>query len=171
MRQGCSLSPILFNLYINDFITTIKALDNGVIIGREEKVSILLYADDAILLAENEKDLQLMLDTLNRWRINNQMNINAKKSQSVHFRTRSVSRSTFSFKCGAQAFDTVDKYLYIGLTINEFLDFKVTAKIVSQLALDRLIVKFKALGGMPCDVFTKLNDSLGWPVIAYSAAI
>ena len=118
LRQGCSLSPILFNLNINDFITTIKALDNGVIIGREEKVSILLYADATVLLAENEKDLQLMLDTLNRWCIKNQMNINAKKSQSDHFWTRSVSRSTFSFKCGAQAFDTVDKYVYLDLAMN-----------------------------------------------------
>ena len=74
----------------------------------------MLYADDIVLLAENEKDLQLMLDTLNRWCINNQMHIDAKKSQIVHFRIGSVSLSTFSFKCGAQALDTVDKYVYLG---------------------------------------------------------
>ena len=170
----CSLSPILFNLYINDFTTTIKALDKGIFIGRVEKISILLYADDDVLLAENETGLQLMLDTLNRWCINNQMNINAKKSQIVQCRTPSVSRSTFSFKCGAQVLDPVDKYVYLGLAMNEFLDFNVTAKIVSQSAsraLGLLIAKFKALGGMLYDVFTKLYDSLVWPVIAYGAAI
>ena len=57
LRQGCPLSPILFNLYINDFTSTIKALDKGVFIGREEKISILLYADDVVLLAETETDL------------------------------------------------------------------------------------------------------------------
>ena len=97
------------------------------------------------------------------------MNVNAKKSQIVHFRTRSISRSTFSFKYGAQVLDTVDKYVYLGLTMNEFLDFNVTAKVVSQSAsraFGLLIAKFKALGGMPYDVFTKLYDCLVWAVIA-----
>ena len=31
----------------------------------EDIVSILLYADDVVFLAENENDLQLLLDTLN----------------------------------------------------------------------------------------------------------
>ena len=48
------------------------------------------------------------------------MNVNAKKSQTDYFRTRSVSRSTFSFKCGTQVLDTVDKYVYLGLAMNEF---------------------------------------------------
>ena len=42
---------------------------------------------------------------------------NAKKSRIVHFRTRSVSRSTFSFKCGAQVLDTIDEYVYLGLAM------------------------------------------------------
>ena len=72
LRKGSSLFSILFNLYINDFTTTIKALDKGIFIGREEKLSILLYANDVVLLAENETDLQLMLDTHNRrWCIKN----------------------------------------------------------------------------------------------------
>ena len=135
----------------------------------------MLYADDVVLLAENEKDLQLMVDTLNIWCINNQMNINAKKSQIVHFRTRSVSRSTISCKCGAQALDTVDKYVYLGLAMNEFWDLKVTAKIGSQSAsraLGLFIAKFEALGGMPYDVFTKLYVSLNqWllTVLPYGA--
>ena len=62
-----------------------------------ENVSIFSFADDIVLLAENETDLQLMLDTLYSWCINNKMNENAKKSQIVQFRQRSVSSSTFLF--------------------------------------------------------------------------
>ena len=78
------------------------------------------------------------------------------------------------FKCGTQDLDIVDKYVYLGLTFNEFLDFNVTAKMVLQSAsraLGFLIAKFKALGGMPFEVFTKLYDSLVGPVIAYGVAI
>ena len=61
LKQGCSLSPVLFNLYINDLALKINALGKGIKID-DESVSILLYADDVVLLAENETDLQCMLN-------------------------------------------------------------------------------------------------------------
>ena len=56
----------------------------------------------------------------------------------------------------------------------EFLGFDVTAKIVAQSAsraLGLLIAKYNSMGGMPYDVFTKLYDSMVWPIISYGAAI
>jgi hypothetical protein len=61
------------------------------------------------------------------------------------------------------------KYYYLRLTLNEILDYKVTAKFVSQAAgraLGLLIAKFKAIGGMPFHVYTRLFDNLVWPAIA-----
>ena len=45
LKQGCVLSPILFNMFINSLVTEIHALGIGVDIDGE-KVAILLYADD-----------------------------------------------------------------------------------------------------------------------------
>ena len=47
---------------------------------------------------------------------------------------------------------------------------KVVAKSASR-ALGLLIAKSKCLGGVPFHVFSKLYDSMVWPVIAYGAAI
>ena len=57
LKQGCSLSSMLFNLYIIDLIVNIDSLDIGIDIGGE-KVGILAYADGVVLLAESENDLQ-----------------------------------------------------------------------------------------------------------------
>ena len=46
LALGCVLSPLLFNLYINDLID-MKQLNSGINIDGE-KVCILLYADDII---------------------------------------------------------------------------------------------------------------------------
>ena len=51
--------------------------------------------------------------------------------------------------------------------MNEFLDFSMTAKQSPGL----LIAKCKSAGGMSYDVFTKLYDSMVWPVLAYGAVV
>ena len=135
---------------------------------------ILLYADDIVLLADNEKELQDMLDILNNWCVSKNMSVNATKSNAMHFRPNSISRTTFRFTCGQCDLQIIDKYKYLGLVLNEFLDFSMTAKLVAQSAsraLGLLIAKCKSAGGMPYDVFTKLYDSMVWPVIAYGAAV
>jgi len=86
LKQGCIISPLLFNIYINELIDAIKALNVGIDIGNE-KVCILLYADDVVFLCENEKDLQKMLNTLESWCYSNKINVNLEKSKIVHFRT------------------------------------------------------------------------------------
>ena len=56
-RQGCSLSPILFNIVLEVLVTAIREEKEikGIHIGKEE-VKLSLFADDMILYIENPKD-------------------------------------------------------------------------------------------------------------------
>ena len=49
VKQGCTLSPILFNVDINDLIDCLNQEVNGISF-RESKVTCLLYADDLVIL-------------------------------------------------------------------------------------------------------------------------
>ena len=55
-RQGCPLSPLLFNIVLEVLATAIRAEKEvkGIQIGKEVKLS--LFADDMILYIENPKD-------------------------------------------------------------------------------------------------------------------
>ena len=55
-RQGCSLSPILFNIFMEVLATVIREEKEikGIWI-RKEEVKLSLFADDIILYIENPK--------------------------------------------------------------------------------------------------------------------
>ena len=57
-RQGCPLSPLLFNIVLQVLATAIREEEEikGTQIGKEE-VKLSLFADDMILYIENPKDL------------------------------------------------------------------------------------------------------------------
>ena len=68
VRQGCNLSPVLFNLFINDIV---ESMDDGQntphLPEKLNNISIncLLYADDLVFISESATGLQRCLNDLN----------------------------------------------------------------------------------------------------------
>ena len=66
VRQGDTMSPTLFNIYITYLIKELNANNQVIKLGNKH-ICILLYADDIGIIAKNEHNLQTMLDILNNW--------------------------------------------------------------------------------------------------------
>ena len=174
LKQGCILSPLLFNAFVNDLIHAIRSLNCGVPFDEDDSVSILLYADDIVLLSDNEEKLQTMLDCLNDWCHAWGLNINFNKSKAMHFRTPSVSKTEYLFLCGDSHLELVTQYIYLGVHFTEHLNFMLMSKIAAQSAsrvLGLLISKDKAFGGMPFECFNKCYDATVQATIDYSAPL
>jgi len=56
-KQEDNVSPTLFSIFINDLVKEINDLNCGFKTG-ERQLSTLLYADDIVLFAKKEEDLQ-----------------------------------------------------------------------------------------------------------------
>ena len=81
-RQGCPLSPLLFNIVLEVLATTIREEKEikGIQIGKEE-IKLSLFADDTILYIENPKDAtRKLLELFNEFGKVAGYKINAQKS-------------------------------------------------------------------------------------------
>ena len=82
IRQGDSLSPILFNLIMEEIISEVKTIGKGYRLGDKE-IKIICYADDAVLISEDEDNLQRMLFKLENTASKYNMKISVAKSKSL----------------------------------------------------------------------------------------
>ena len=81
-RQGCPLSPLLFNIVFKVFATAIRAEKEikGIQIGKE-KIKLSLFADDMILYIENPKDsTRKLLELIKEYSKVSGYKINTQKS-------------------------------------------------------------------------------------------
>ena len=84
-RQGCPLSPLLFNIFLEVLATAIREENEikGIQIGKEE-VKLSLFADDMILYIENPKDAaRKLLELINEFGKVAGYEINAQKSRAL----------------------------------------------------------------------------------------
>ena len=76
VKQGCLLSPSLFNLYINDLIDLVSS-ELGIQCGKYANIPILAYAEDIVLLAPSADSLQTLLNVLQSWCTSNGIKVNS----------------------------------------------------------------------------------------------
>lgn len=119
VRQGCSMSPTLFNIYMNDIIQKWKLIINpGIKINRERKINILLYADDVVLIQKTENDLQYSLHILNQIAKNYNFKISKSKTKIMAFLGKMQIRSKIIID--EQPLEQVSNYKYLGCEMSVY---------------------------------------------------
>ena len=174
VRQGDTLSPTLFSLYLNDLVKEINNLNLGIKVDNNTMVSILLFADDMVLMANNECDLQNMLDCLQNWCLKWRLRVNLDKTKVIHFRNNRKLVTNHVFKFSESTIEIVSCYKYLGILIDEHLTFEKCAKLLSESggrALGSIISKFKILKNCGFKTFEKLYSTGMCPILDYSACV
>ena len=173
VRQGDPLSTTLFSIYINSLVDHLKLLGIGIQIN-DELVCILLYADDIILLAPSEGELQTLILAMESWCHLWQMNVNILKTNIMHFRPKNRKCTDFSFSFRNQKIKIVSEYKYLGFYLHEYLNYEFNASKIADSgcrALGLVINKFKSLKNVAFNSFTKCYNAGVASIIDYSSEI
>ena len=90
VKQGDSLSPTLFNIFVDDigkyFDTNLTSAVNL----NGQKMNHLLYADDLLLISESADGLQNSLDSLQKYSTEWKLDVNLKKTKIIIFSKNKV---------------------------------------------------------------------------------
>ena len=179
VRQGENLSPLLFSLFLNDleeFLMTQRCNGIPLDVVTDEitcftELFLLLYADDTVLLADNEVDLQNNLNAFKRYCDEWKLKINFSKTKVVIFGSRNDKK--FRFFIGEVEIDIVDSYKYLGVVFSKSGSFlKAKNHIVQQAnkAMFLLLTRIQNLN-LPLDLQLKLFDHTVMPILTYGSEI
>ena len=115
VRQGESLSPFIFSMYLNDleeemFIKGSQGIDIGAL-----KLFLLMYADDIVIFANSAEELQSCLNILSEYCSRQKLSVNRDKTKVVVFRKGGRLPGTLAFYYDGHQLEIVNKYTYLGI--------------------------------------------------------
>jgi hypothetical protein len=83
VKQGDPLSPLLFNLCLEPLLEMIGEQTSEINVSQTRKVPVLAFADDIVLLVEDDKEAQRQVDTFHEYLKGLGMTISRDESQTL----------------------------------------------------------------------------------------
>ena len=133
-RQGCVLSPLLFNLYLNEIPNLLKECNSAndpIILPNGSPLSCLFYADDVVLFSSSATGLQTSLNIFQQYRKNWKLSINLKKTKIMIFEKR-CRKSNIPFFIDNDPIQISQDYSYLGLSFCANGNFSNSKRILIE---------------------------------------
>ena len=154
VRQGCVLSPYLFNIYTEFIFRQSNELPGITIHGLN--INNLRYADDTALIADDKDKLQDIVTMVQKESSKAGLEMNVKKTKTMLI-ARDVENKKVEVKVNDEILQQVNKFIYLGTEIRE--DIKTDKEIErrSNIAKEKFCSMSKVLTTKRLKLKTKLN--------------
>ena len=124
LRQGCVMSPWLFNLFMDAAMKKVreKAGDVGVTMRDERrnikwKVDWLMFADDTVLLGDSDEKLERLVQEFGRVCQRRKLSVNETKSKIMNI-GKNGEENQVNISLNDRRMEEVETYRYLGVDIS-----------------------------------------------------
>ena len=162
-----------FCCFINGLLKELNKLKIGVKLEnmQTEMICALAYADDIVLLAENDSDRQKLLDRTSQWCRDWRLQVKTNKTKVMHFRRKNTQCTNSAFTIGGQYLEIVDRYKYLGVTLIIYVTnhwFVNSCRLQALVHWDRLSEKTKSNYDLGYESYCTLVKTTVIPVMDYA---
>ena len=174
VRQGDPLSPVLFNIFLNDLFKELRTGNcDPVFLKESDPFNALAYADDIVLLSTSKEGLQRALDITQKYCEKWRLSINHNKTKSMIF-SRGNQKIKSTFTVNGKELENVKEFKYLGITIHKkSCSFTPTLnyfRVKATRALYALRAKIN-INNLPIKVALKLFDAIIKPILLYGSEV
>jgi ribonuclease HI len=157
VAQGCRLSTLLFNIYIDSLLHKLTLCNPEEDILTEQFP--LCYADDLILVSKSQEHLEISIAILQKWCSENYININIKKSGIL---TVNVPDDRKTFKINNIEIPILSSTKYLGFTITENGSWEphIQNKINIAYGMSKKYHKFLTCDSIPYKTRIQVAESI-----------
>ena len=174
VRQGCILSPLLFNLYINNLPYLFEnTLSDPFVLPNGKKINSLLYADDLIILSRSKLGLQNCLNVLSSFCETWMLKINSKKTKIMIFQKRPRKSTDINFNIGTESIEIAQEYTYLGTRLTPTGNFTLALEHLKEKAMHAFtsIRKHSTLNRLRPNTASQIFDTMIFPILSYNSEI
>ena len=169
LKQGCPLSPMLFNLYIDDINNIFDDSCDPIDI-QNEKFSHFLYADDLVIISESKIGLQNCLDKAHYFAKSKGLTISEKKSKIMIFNVagRLIKES---FSLNGNVLESVQSFCYLGFDVKCSGTVKHAMNVLNdkgKKAMKALLIAIRRFN-IPFKTSVSLFHTFISPILMYNA--
>lgn len=170
-KQGCTLSPTLFKLYLSDLNKCFESSECDPVIMGSVKIGCLMYADDVLLMSQGARGLQYSLNNLYKYCRMWQLEINTRKTKIMIFNSR---KNLHVFKIGDKFIQQTDRTCYLGFMLTPSGKFTATVKYLYDKACKAFFIlksKYKMFPCLSIKTQVKLFDTMIVPILLYGSEV
>jgi len=157
VRQGCPMSPVLFNIFINDLPREGRAW--GAKINDTLRIPCAMFADDLALIAGTKAKMRVALNKLSEWLQLNEMEVGIAKCGLMKI-MGNKGLEKLNLKISGMEVPIVEEYTYLGLKFRNDLVIgtkTIEGRVDKGADIEKVLAKFLS--------FSKIPTNLKIPVV------